>query len=261
MADNKCDYCGKYEMLPFKCRYCGGTYCSTHRLPEYHECAGLRMMKEGGWQPPAQVRRSTAPVQRKRRPKIRLPAQGYYSYIIIGICVLMFVLQLIIPVITGQLTLSSGSLLSRPWTVVTYMFLHADPLHIFFNMLMLFFFGPLLERQIGSGKFLGVFFASGILAGLAQVLLFQGSVIGASAAIFGVMGTLAMLMPDLRIYFYFVPMKLMYAIALFAAIDILFMGSGDRVAHLAHLVGLAFGLIFGYIIKKNKGTLQTYRPV
>jgi hypothetical protein len=262
MADNRCDYCGKYEMLPFKCKYCGGTFCSGHRLPEYHDCAGLRIMKQGGWQPPVPGRKPAAAAQRKRRPWIKLPAQGYYSYMIIAICAVAFFMQMALPEwFTNALVLKSQSLLAQPWTLFTYMFLHASPIHIFFNMLMLFFFGPLLERQIGSGRFLGVYAASGVLAGLAQVLLFGGAVIGASAAIFGVMGTLAMLMPDLRIYFYFVPMKLIFAILIFAAIDILFMGSGDQVAHLAHLVGLAFGLIFGYVLKKNKGTLQAYRPV
>jgi membrane associated rhomboid family serine protease len=268
MADNRCDFCGKYEMLPFKCKYCGGTYCTTHRLPEYHECPGLRMMKNGTWKPPVQSRKSSQPSARKRRlPKIKLPAQGYYAYMIIVACIIVFILQSVVPGgakngwVTNQLSLTGSSILSAPWTLITYMFIHENVLHIFFNMLMLFFFGPMLERQIGSSRFLGLYLGSGIVAGLVQVLVFGGGVLGASAAIFGVMGALAMLMPDLRIYLYFIPMKLIYAVLLFAILDIVLIPSGDQVAHAAHLVGLALGAAYGYMLRRNKGTVHAYWPV
>ncbi len=266
MADNRCDYCGKYEMLPFNCKYCGGVYCSAHRLPEYHECTGLRMMKEGTWKPPVQARKGAgfSPLK-KRKPKIKLPAQGYYAYILIGACVLAFILQLVVPSFTNALELSRSSLISQPWTAITYMFLHSTGnfFHILFNMIILFFFGPLLERHIGSPRFLGLYLGSGILAGVAQVLLFPASaVIGASGAIMGIMGALAVLMPNLRIFLYFIPVKLLYAVLLFAAIDLFFLGfgAGDMVARGAHLIGLAAGFLYGYLIKNsNKGTVHTYR--
>lgn len=266
MAGNRCDYCGKYEMLPFTCKYCGGTYCVNHRLPEYHQCPALHAMKDGTWRPPAQARKSqqSQAHRRTRLPRIRLPAQGYYAYIIIGICVLVSILQLFAPAFfSGQMALNGQTILSKPWTIVTYMFVHSDlgsnPMHLFFNMLMLFFFGPLLERQIGSPRFLGLYVGSGILAGLAQVLLFPGSVIGASGAIMGVMGALTVLLPDLKVLVYFIlPIRLVYVTALYAVLDILFLTSGDAVAHAAHLVGLAAGLVYGYLIKKNKGAPYAY---
>ncbi len=270
MADNRCDFCGKYEMLPFNCKYCGGVFCSSHRLPEYHNCPGLKAMKQGTWKPPAQNKKSQTAVPRRnkrRLPRVRLPGQGFYAYGIIVLCIIIFILQSVMPGgfapngLTDQLSLNASSLLWKPWTLITYMFLHANIMHIFFNMLMLFFFGPLLERQIGSGRFLGLYLGSGVLAGLAQVFLFGGNVLGASAAIFGVMGALAMLMPDLRIYLYFVPMKIIYAVILFAVLDIVLIPSGDQVAHIAHLAGLAAGLVYGYMIKKSKGTVQAYWPV
>ncbi|HEY3272375.1 MAG TPA: rhomboid family intramembrane serine protease [Methanocella sp.] len=266
MADNRCDYCGKYEMLPFNCKYCGGVYCSTHRLPEYHECVGLRKMKEGTWKPPAQVRKPTPAPTRKgmRMPKVRLPAQGYYAYIIIGICAIVAILQLILPNgFTDLFALSSNTLLSQPWTPITYMFLHekltVNPLHLIFNMLMLFFLGRILESQIGTFRFLGLYLGSGILAGLVQVLLFPAfPIIGASGAIMGVLGALTVLLPNMRIYLYFIPMKLWQLTILFVVIDILFLGKGDMVAHGAHLVGLAAGLLYGYLLRKSKGTVQAY---
>jgi membrane associated rhomboid family serine protease len=265
MVDNRCDFCGKYEMLPFNCKYCGGVYCSSHRLPEYHECTGLRMMKEGTWKPPTQSRKPQPVAARRglRLPKVRLPARGYYAYILIAACVLVFILQYALPSwFTNNLVLSRSSLLSAPWTLVTYMFLHADIWHILFNMLMLFFLGRILERQIGSVRFLGLFLGSGILAGLVQVLLFPAfPVIGASGAIMGVLGALTILLPDLRIYLYFIPMKLWQLTILLVAFDVLLLRQDDMIAHGAHLVGLAVGLLYGYILKMNRDRVHAYWPV
>ncbi|MCD1294262.1 rhomboid family intramembrane serine protease [Methanocella sp. CWC-04] len=264
MPENRCDYCGTYELLPFKCRYCGGTYCSAHRLPEYHECPGLVRLKNGTWfDPQAQKRRPAQPVKRGRSkiPSVKLPYEGYYAYGIILFTVLVFILQMILGGwFTSFFSLGGGeNLLLRPWGLITHIFLHGNFTHIFFNMLVLFFFGPLLERRIGTGNFLLVFFASGILAGLAQVMIFPGtSVIGASGAIFGVMGSLAVLMPDLVIYLYFIPMKIVYAVIIFALIDLVFLPTGDGIAHAAHLAGLGAGLLFGYYYKKKTSVKRVY---
>lgn len=261
MADNKCDYCGKQELLPFSCKYCGGTFCASHRLPEYHECIGLPALKGNRFNNVAPSRRQPA-AKRSRGfslPKVRLPAHGYYAYILIGITVLAFIAQNFIPGFTEALIANGNTILTKPWTLVTYMFLHSGLFHILFNMLGLFFFGPLLERQIGSGKFLGLYIGSGIIAAIAQVLLFPSSLLlGASGAVFGILGALTILMPNMRIFVYFIPMKLVYAVILFAALDLVMMGSGDNIAHAAHLVGLLVGLVFGYLLKKSKGRVETY---
>lgn len=255
MPDNKCDFCGRYELLPFHCKYCGGSYCSSHRLPESHSCAGLSKLKESRFADPIPVKRTA--YQPRRQPRkarsFKLPASGYYTYIIIGICIAVFILQLTLGTwFTSTFYLSWSDLLSQPWGLVSHMFLHGDFMHIFFNMLVLFFFGPVLERTVGSKKFLLTFFGSGILAGLVQVVLFPGSpVIGASGAIFGVLGALTILMPNLIIYLYFIPMKLVYAVLLFAVFDLIFLPTSDGIAHAAHLTGLLVGVIAGYWYKKK----------
>ena len=247
MPENRCDVCGAHELLPFKCKYCGGTFCAAHRLPENHQCPGLRMLKQ---RPFGEAR---APGKRKtpiKMPSFTLPYSGYYAYVIIGVTIFIFILQWLLgPRFTDLFALSMGTLFSRPWGLVTSMFLHGGLLHLFFNMLALFFFGPLLERRIGSKRFLALYFGSGILAGLAQVIVFPASaVLGASGAIFGVLGTLTVLMPDLVIFLYFVPLKMVYATLLFAALDLFPMltGTPDGIAHVAHLVGLAIGLAAGF---------------
>ncbi|HTY91272.1 MAG TPA: rhomboid family intramembrane serine protease [Methanocella sp.] len=251
MPDNRCDICGAYELLPFKCKYCGGTFCGAHRLPESHNCSGLQMLRE------RRPIESKAPVRRKSVLKasvFSLPYSGFYAYAIIAITVIVYVLQLLFPKLTDVFILSASTLLSHPWSVVTSIFLHASLMHLFFNMLALFFFGPLLERRIGSGRFLGIYFGTGIVAGLAQVLVFPGSaVLGASGAIFGVLGVLTVLMPDLKVILYFVPLKMVYVTILFAVLDLypVLTGTSDGVAHIAHLTGLAFGLAAGFYYREK----------
>jgi uncharacterized protein len=75
------------------------------------------------------------------------------------------------------------------------------------------------------------------------------------------MGALTVLMPDLRVYLYFVLMKILYMTIIFAALNILFLGSGDAVAHGAHLIGLAAGLVYGYLIRMNRDRVHAYWPV
>ncbi len=246
MPENRCDVCGAYELLPFKCKYCGGTFCGAHRLPESHNCPGLRMLK----QRPAADSRS--PVRRRsgfRLPAAKLPYSGYYAYILIAITVIIYILQVVLPGTTDALILSSSNLFSHPWGVFTSIFLHSSLTHLFLNMLALFFFGPLLERRIGSGRFLALYFGSGILAGLAQILVFPNpAVLGASGAIFGLLGALTVLMPDLVVILLFVPLKILYVAILFAALDLfpVLTGTPDGIAHIAHLAGLAIGLAAGF---------------
>lgn len=183
-----------------------------------------------------------------------LPYSGYYAYAIIAITVIIYVIQVLFPGLTDLFILSSSTLLTHPWGVVTSIFLHSGLMHLFFNMLALFFFGPLLERRVGSGRFLGIYFGTGIIAGLAQVFVFPGSaVLGASGAIFGVLGVLTVLMPDLQVILYFVPLKMVYVTILFAVLDLfpVLTGTSDGVAHIAHLTGLAVGLAAGFYYRQK----------
>jgi uncharacterized protein len=148
-------------------------------------------------------------------------------------------------------------LLTRPWTLVTYMFLHTGLMHLLFNMIVLYFFGTALESRVGNRQLLAIFFTAGILSAIGYTFLSQpifsispGPMIGASGAIYGVFAALTMLEPDSRVYVYFIPMKLKYALVLFALFDFLMVGSSDMIAHTAHLSGLFVGLYMGLRIKK-----------
>ncbi|MCL7415440.1 MAG: rhomboid family intramembrane serine protease [ANME-2 cluster archaeon] len=257
-----CSVCGKKEMLPYTCKFCGWTYCSEHRLPENHHCTGLEILKtqtkESGriiYQPessPVYQRSLGFPGlgQRGRSP-YAIPVSRNYSLYIILICVAVFFLQNLIPAITGMFLLVPQLAAVRPWTLVTYMFLHGSGGHLFFNMLVLFFFGPTLERKIGTYKFLTVYFGAGLLSALGHMVFSGSPVLGASGAIYGIFACLAVLEPEIRVYVYFIPMKIVQALVLFALIDILMMGSNDMIAHAAHLSGLVFGLYMGLKLKKG----------
>lgn len=182
------------------------------------------------------------------------------SMAIIFLCIVSFFLEMVPGI--GSLYIDTfqfnpSSILTRPWTLVTYIFLHAGLGHLFFNMIVLYFFGTALERKVGNKQLLGIFFTAGILSAIGYTFLsrpifdiYPGPMVGASGAIYGVFAALTVLEPNLRVYVYFVPMRLKHALLLFAVFDFLMVNSTDMIAHTAHLSGLFVGLYMGYRIKR-----------
>lgn len=163
--------------------------------------------------------------------------------------VVMFLLTASAPVLYSALALVPMAVMSRPWTPVTYMFLHAGLGHLFFNMIGLFFFGPRLEERLGDRDFLWLYFLGGI-GGAAFSFFFapQYPVVGASAAVYAILLAFAMFWPRERIYIWGVLPVEAWLLATLLVLGSLWSGiSGGRsnVAHFAHLGGLAFG--FGYL--------------
>ena len=142
----------------------------------------------------------------------------------------------------------------RPWTIVTSMFLHAGFGHIFANMFTLYFFGSAVARLIGKGRFLIVYFGGGILGNILLLLLapfFPFSIaIGASGAVFALGGTLAVMRPGLRVIVFPIPAPIPLWIAVIGGFVIL--SFLPLVAWQAHLGGLIFGLILGYVFRKRE---------
>ena len=135
----------------------------------------------------------------------------------------------------------------RPWTLVTYMFLHGGFTHILFNMLMLFFFGPRLEERLGSRTFIWFYLACGVGGALLSFMTPFSLIVGASGAIFGVVVGFARYWPREDIYIWgILPIQarllaiFMVASSLFAG----FAGAQDGIAHFAHLGGLVAGWVF-----------------
>ncbi len=271
-----CDYCGFNDPLPFTCKFCGRIFCYNHRLPESHDCPGLAAYKE-------RVRDSGKLYQygpeliAKNQHGRRFNAlyrtvsiiKSNYSLTILMIAIISFFLNIVIQYWYGlpdleltpyfsYLSLKPLYIFSRPWTLVTHMFLHDGPFHLLFNMLFLFFFGPELERRIGGKRFLAVFFASGIVAAIGYSLwtIFVlndpfASAVGASGALMGIFACLVVLAPHIQVSFYFIPMKITYWLIFFVLLDLIFFSSGDAIAHSAHLSGVVAGLVIGNHIKKT----------
>jgi membrane associated rhomboid family serine protease len=165
---------------------------------------------------------------------------------ILLICIVVFFLGAIIPGLNGYLILNTDNVMQRPWTLLTHMFVHANFDHLFWNMIVLFFFGMELERRVGERKFLEIYIVSGIVAAIGQMMIAGGSMLGASGAIYGVMGCLAIIAPEIRVLLFFIiPLSIRSAVVLFALIDFLMMGAADNIAHMAHISGLFVGLAYG----------------
>ncbi len=139
--------------------------------------------------------------------------------------------------------------LVRPWTVVTYMFVHAGFAHLFFNMIGLAFFGPRLESRLGSRSFLLLYFLAG-LGGAVLSFAFarDAAVVGASGAVYGVLMGFAMFWPHERMIVFPipVPMEARVVIGGYLVLSLL-QGAGgfsSGIAHFAHLGGAAFAYLY-----------------
>ena len=168
--------------------------------------------------------------------------------------IVFFILQMVLRDFTSTFILISSEIFSRPWILVTHMFLHGSPYHLLFNMYVLYAFGPLLEQRIGTNRFFLIYFLSGILAAIGFSLLGpSASALGASGAIMGMLGVLVILMPELQLLFFFiVPMSLRVAAIIFVLIDVFGVLYPSGVGNIAHLVGFGVGLLFGMHLKKKR---------
>lgn len=164
--------------------------------------------------------------------------------------------------LTDYLAFVPSHVLVQPWTIVSYMFAHGGFMHLFFNMLALFFFGPPLEARWGSTEFIKYYFICGLGgAALSYAFAFNSPIIGASAAVYGVMLAFAMNWPDAPIYIWAIfPVPAKYLVAIFAVMSFVSMldGRGGNIAHAAHLGGFAAGWLY---IKVNRpgGLLGSFR--
>jgi len=160
----------------------------------------------------------------------------------------VFLLTAASPAITEKLMFVPALVLARPWTIVTYMFLHAGFGHIFFNMLGLFFFGPRLELEMGSTRFLWLYFLSGIMGAILSLFISpHAAIVGASGAVYGVMMGFAYFWPTEPIYIYGIfPIQARWLVVIMTGLSLFggFGGAADGTAHFAHLGGFLGGYLY-----------------
>lgn len=174
----------------------------------------------------------------------------YYSLWFVALCIIMFVLQIIIPGFTEAFLLDSSSWI-QIWRFVSSIFLHSSITHLLYNMFALALFGIILEGTIGSRKFLIVYFTSGIIANLIAVNFYSSS-LGASGAIYGILGCLTVLRPRMTVWVYSLPMPMFIAALVWIGGGVFGIFNPSGVGDIAHLSGIAVGFVFGFFYREKR---------
>ena len=261
--------------MPYECNRCGETHCSKHRLPEKHSCS---MLDRGGVNSQIIVE---AKKNNSRGSKglgssleslvsslipedLSRKLDGNMTKMFGGAMIIVYILQFVALSVGGTglhntLFVLSPDKVHHVWTWFTSMFAHSPSslFHIIGNGMVLYFFGTLLEKILGTRRYVELFLVSGLLAGLGQVgfgILIGNpvGVLGASGALMGVLGVMTVYKPKLTVYLYFIiPMPLWLITLAFVGFSIggLMVSSGvvgGGIAHGAHLIGLIVGLMYGY---------------
>jgi len=174
----------------------------------------------------------------------------FYALKLSGIMILIFVLQLLFNGFgfTEFLVLNQESW-TQPWRFLTAVFLHGGIAHLLYNLFALALFGSILEKLIGGKRFIRVFFISGILANLISVNFYSSS-LGASGAIFGIIGALVIVRPWMIVWAFGLPMPMIVAGAVWAVGDVIGIFIPDNIGNIAHLSGMFFGLVLGALYRQ-----------
>lgn len=231
----KCEICGSYEFTR-RCPYCGKYFCYEHMNPIEHFC------------------------ERRRRSIL---SYGFNNIVIL-LCTILFFSSLLFRLELIKLfALNPTDLM--PWQPLTCIFLHVDFWHFFINMFVLFFFGGELENRLGTNRYLKVFLLSGLIGSFgylayAYSLNISSPALGASAAIFGVFGCLALIAPEMKIFIFPIPIPIgvRTALMIFLIYEIWMMLLNTlhvfetNVANVAHLAGLLVGLYYGKKFRKRR---------
>ena len=175
--------------------------------------------------------------------------------VLIGINILTFIVTSINQDARFELAFIPVLIGDRPWTIFTSILVHADIWHLLFNTLGLFFLGRLLRKFIGDNTFLILYFASGLAGNLffwAMHLNDVVAAIGASGAVYGLAGALAVIVPKLRIALWgIIPMPLWVFVLVFLVILSLPGLAPATTAWQAHFGGLIVGVIAGFIFRRR----------
>lgn len=169
----------------------------------------------------------------------------------------------------GYLSLpaSISQFVLQPWSIVTYMFLHVEFFHILFNMLWLYWFGKIFLDYLTGRQLLWVYILGGLSGGLLfiaaynifpvfEVSISRAYALGASASIMAIVAAIATLMPDYPLYLMFIGKIKLKHIAIFTiVVDFLLIKSDNPGGHIAHIGGMAWGLMYTlfYLKQQNKG--------
>ncbi len=154
-------------------------------------------------------------------------------------------------------------LLSRPWTLVTYMFTHFSFLHILFNMLILYWFGRIFMQYLTGRQLLTTYLIGGLAGAFLYLIFMNGfpglriplgtSMLGASAAIMAIVIAISAYAPDYTLNLLFIgPVKLKYIALFYVVLDVLMIASDNAGGNISHLGGALYGFWFTTRYKKGR---------
>ncbi|MEO6067404.1 MAG: rhomboid family intramembrane serine protease [Gemmatimonadales bacterium] len=175
------------------------------------------------------------------------------------------------PAVTDALMFDPAHWAGRPWTALTYAFVHGGVLHLLFNGLALFFFGPAVERRLGGPAFLFYFLycvvGAAAFAAVLQRLYPVPPFIGASGGVIGVLLAYSIIHPDRELFAFPIPVPIrartmVLLVAIFDLAGVFFLRDlfHTTIAHEAHLGGLAFGWLFFRLQGMGRPQPQFTRP-
>ena len=189
--------------------------------------------------------------RRATQAQFALRSYPIATYAIIGACVLVYLLQQVNPNVEiagaqDNLLIAQG----QWWRLFTVMFLHESPIHIFTNMLSLYFIGPLVERLYGTGKYLLLYFGTGLIASLTFYFMVPGGLaVGASGAIAGIFGVMGAFFFANRTQLGPIANSMLQQWAFWLGLNVLFnIYDSSGIAWQAHLGGLLAGLVLGFVL-------------
>lgn len=274
MAKN-CSYCGQEIEISYNCAQCNSSYCFAHNEAHSHDCESLNSpMKpdemandwvsdssEDAWSLSSSTRKA---LSRNEDQSIGVPILGNVTTTIIALCVLVFSFQWVIYPLLGypigdNVWMSTFVFqTSEPlyvWTWFISIFSHGSLVHLIVNSIVILSFGVTAEKILGQKKYLVFYLISGLAAGILYITLGlvigqSVSIVGASGAASAIVGYLAVVRPDIKVLLFFIiPMSIRTMATLLlvgsTAIVAMFGIGAFGVGHIAHIVGLLFGIGYG----------------
>lgn len=164
-------------------------------------------------------------------------------------------------------------LLHKPWTLLTYMFMHANFLHLFFNMLCLLWFGRLFLNYFTQKQLMGLYLLGGVGAGLTYILAYNvfpyfsdrvdsSVLVGASGSLMAVVLAVAMYIPNYEVNLFLIGrLKLKWIAAMMVLFSMFSITSANAGGEFAHIGGALVGVIYIWLLKKGKDIAQPFNRV
>jgi rhomboid protease GluP len=186
------------------------------------------------------------------QPSVRQVYRPYVTYILIGICVLVYLVQVGTTYLLGidlpaALGVKDNNLImqGQVWRLLTPMFLHGSILHIGFNMYALFYIGPMLERFYGRRRYLGLYVLSGFAGNVISFMFSPYQSLGSSTSIFGLLGAEGVLIYQNREIFGNIARRALSQVVIIAVINLI-IGLTPGIDNWGHIGGLIGGTLFAW---------------